>query len=51
MVRKIKGYGWVPDLPDQRDLRYAAPRRVLAALPKSCDLRRHCPPVLDQGEL
>jgi C1A family cysteine protease len=27
------------------------PRRVLAALPKSCDLRRHYAPVLDQGEL
>jgi C1A family cysteine protease len=51
MNRKIKGYGWVPDLPDQRDLRYAAPRRILAALPKSCNLRPRCPPVLDQGEL
>ncbi len=51
MQRKIQGYGWVPDLPDQRDRRYAAPRRVLAALPTRCDLRRNCPPVLDQGEL
>jgi C1A family cysteine protease len=51
MVRKIQRYGWVPDLPDQRDRPYAAPRRVLAALPKSCDLRPLCPPVLDQGEL
>jgi len=51
MPRKIQGYGWVPDLPDQRDRRYAAPRKVLAALPRRCDLRPHCPPVLDQGEL
>ena len=51
MNRKIKGYGWVPDLPDQRDLRYAAPRRILAKLPAHCDLRPACPAVLDQGEL
>lgn len=51
MNRKIKGYGWVPDLPDQRDLRYAAPRRILAKLPARCDLRPACPAVLDQGEL
>jgi len=50
MLRRIQGFGWVPDLPDQRDRRHAAPRKVLAALPKSCDLRRHCPPVLAYRE-
>ena len=45
------GYGWVPDLPDQRDYRYAAPRAALAALPAKVDLRAQCPPVYDQGQL
>jgi C1A family cysteine protease len=51
MNRKIKKYGWLPDLPDARDHMYAAPPRVLADLPKQVDLRPQCPAVLDQGEL
>lgn len=51
MPRKIKKYGWTPDLPDYRDHVYSAPRPVLAALPAKVDLRRKCPPVLDQGQL
>ena len=51
MNRKIQRYGWVPDLPDQRDHMYAAPPRVLAVLPTKVDLRAKCPPVVDQGEL
>ena len=51
MTRKIKKYGWIPDLPDQRDHRYAAPQPVLAKLPKKVDLRSRCPPVFNQGEL
>src|SRR5215831_3278475 len=43
--------GWVPDVPDQRDLIYAAPRAVMKALPKKVDLRKSCPPVYDQGQL
>ena len=34
MTRKIKKYGWIPDLPDQRDHRYAAPPPVLHSCPK-----------------
>jgi C1A family cysteine protease len=50
--RKIKRYGWVPDLPDQRDHLFAAPRTVLAELPPSVDLRDKCPKaVYDQGHL
>ena len=49
--RKIKRYGWVPDIPDQRDRMYAAPPRVLRALPPKADLRPKCPPVYDQGQL
>ena len=51
MPRKIAGYGWVPDLPDQRDHIYAAPPPVVSALPPSADLRADCPPVYDQGQL
>lgn len=48
---KIKRYGWVADLPDHRDLMYAAPMQVLTALPTSVDLRSECPAVYDQGQL
>ncbi len=51
MNRKIKKYGWIPDLPDQRDHLYSAPQPVLAKLPKKIDLRRKCPPVFNQGNL
>ena len=51
MPRKIKGYGWIPDLPDHRDHLYAAPPPRLSALPPSADLRPECPPVYDQGQL
>ena len=51
MPRKIKGYGWIPDLPDHRDFQFAAPVEKLAALPPSVDLTPNCPPVYDQGNL
>ena len=51
MNRKIKKYGWIPDLPDQRDHLYSAPQPVLAKLPKKIDLRRKCPPVFNQRNL
>jgi C1A family cysteine protease len=49
--RKIARYGWIPDIPDQRDHLYAAPPAFLAALPPSTDLRSGCPAVYDQGQL
>jgi C1A family cysteine protease len=49
--REIRHYGWIPDVPDQRDHLYAAPPQYLAALPASADLRAKCPPVYDQGAL
>jgi C1A family cysteine protease len=49
--RAIKRYGWIPDLPDQRDFVYAAPSATLKALPKRKDLTRGCPQVYDQGQL
>lgn len=48
---KIARYGWKPDLPDHRDLMYAAPMAVLKKLPVTVDLRTDCPPVYDQGEI
>jgi len=50
-------FGWVPDLPDQRDRKYA--RRNVAVtltgtptpLPSSVDLRPECPPIVNQGQL
>jgi C1A family cysteine protease len=50
-TRKVARYGWIPDLPDQRDHLYAAPGETLAVLPPSADLRAQCPPVYDQGQL
>jgi C1A family cysteine protease len=44
-------YGWIHDIPDQRDHLYAAPTLTLVALPAKVDLRKHCPPVYDQGQL
>lgn len=51
MPQKIKRYGWIPDLPDQRDHLYAAPLEVLRVLPSRVDLTEKCPPVYDQGQL
>jgi len=51
MPRKIKGYGWTPDLPDGRDLVYAAPVETVEKLPVKVDLRKRCPDVYNQGQL
>ncbi|MEI8006048.1 MAG: C1 family peptidase [Bacteroidota bacterium] len=51
MSFKVSHYGWQPDIPDQRDYRYAAPTTVLKKLPPKTDLRPGCPAVYDQGEL
>jgi C1A family cysteine protease len=43
----IARYGWLPDLPDHRDLRLVLPPRA-EPLPASTDLRIGFPPVYDQ---
>lgn len=48
---QIAHYGWIPDLPDQRDYQYAAPIAAIGTLPTNIDLTSACPPVYDQGQL
>jgi len=46
------GLGWVPDLPDHRDLAYSAPLPQLRQLPSAADLRPQFPwPPYDQGPI
>lgn len=51
MARSAKWYGWVPDLPDQRDRMFHAPLARIGPLPARVDLRSDCPPIWDQGAL
>ncbi len=51
MARSAKWYGWVPDLPDQRDRVFRAPLRRIGPLPGRVDLRNQCPPIWDQGAI
>ena len=44
-------FGWLPDLPDHRDLLYTASMMVMRTLPKNVDLRSNCPEVYEQGIL
>lgn len=44
-------FGWIPDLPDHRDLMYSAPLDMMKRMPAKADLRPSCPPVYDQGQL
>jgi len=50
-IRSQKWYGWLPDLPDHRDLMYAAIAPQFAQLPGKVDLRSKCSPVENQGNL
>src|SRR5689334_17932133 len=49
--RRTSGLGWIQDLPDHRDLAYAAPSAALETLPREVDLRPECPPVYNQGRI
>lgn len=50
-LSKKRVYNWIPDIPDKRDLLYAAPRIFKTAMPKSVDLRPNCSKIEDQGDL
>lgn len=43
--------GWLPDVPDVRDVPFKAVFRTVRKLPARADLRAGCSPVEDQGEL
>lgn len=47
----MAGYGWIPDLPDQRDYLFGERRRLPVHLPEAVDLRKTCSPVENQGQL
>jgi C1A family cysteine protease len=47
-IREVKWYGYRRDVKDARDHMYEGRG---TALPASVDLRPHCPPVMDQGQL
>ena len=49
--RKVARYGWVPDIPDNRDIMFRKVYRIPAKLPSSVDLRPQCSKVEDQGQL
>jgi C1A family cysteine protease len=51
MPRHVSRFGWIPDLPDHRDLVFSAPRPVLQKLPTKVNLTSKCPPVFDQGQI
>jgi C1A family cysteine protease len=49
-IRKVV-YGWLPDIPDNRDHMYGAVRKIPAKLPAKVDLSKSCSPVEDQKDL
>jgi C1A family cysteine protease len=51
-TRRAYGYyGWVPDLPDYRDVLFKAVRPLPPKLPDAVDLRPMCSTIEDQGAL
>lgn len=50
-THRFGAYGYIPDLPDFRDLTLAVMRPEGEALPTHVDLSHLCPPVYDQGQL
>jgi len=51
MTYTVQRFGWIRDLPDQRDHLYAAPIQALVSLPPAVDLQQTFPDVYDQGNL
>lgn len=49
--RSHSWYGWLPDLPDHRDVPFSARRLALRVLPRKVDLRSGCSAVENQGAL
>ena len=51
LIARNPKYGWIPDLPDERDLAYSLLAPAIPAIPLSVDLRKGCTPVENQGDL
>jgi C1A family cysteine protease len=51
MTKINRRYGWMPDVPDHRDIMYGAVNKIPTTLPPMVDLRPGCSPVEDQGNL
>lgn len=52
MSDNLKGMGWLPSLPDQRDLEYKVTAPIIMVLPDEVDLRKqHELPTINQGGL
>lgn len=51
MARQIKRFGYIPDLPDQRDRRLSFTREAVASLPTSASVRSLMPAPYDQKSL
>jgi C1A family cysteine protease len=49
--RSRKKYGWIPDIPDRRDITYGSVHPAPESLPASADLTMYCPAVEEQGNL
>jgi len=49
-IRKVV-YGWLPDIPDNRDHMYGAVRKIPKKLPPKMNLSPGCSPVEDQKDL
>ena len=54
-IRKTKKYGWIPDIPDQRDIwtSFPPPTKAPINTPATVDLRKtgYLPEIWDQGPL
>lgn len=48
---KKSGYGWIPDLPDHRDIMYSAVRKIPEKLPPAVDLRHYVQKLKTRGSL
>jgi len=50
-MEENRKFGWIPDLPDHRDLTYKLNRVLAQNLPPEVDLRFGCPPIQNQYNL
>jgi C1A family cysteine protease len=51
LIARDPKYGWIPDLPDQRDFTYLKLVAKIPSVPPKVDLRQTCSPIEDQGNL